>query len=156
MVCRPTPPTHRQKPDEVREREGRRDQARAEVQILLEMRGEERVDRVVDDEGARYPPAGHERVEEEAALEDADERHADFTFLLALQPSVLHPNRRLLDELAHIEDRERREDADPQHAAPANIAVKQAVDRAREQETQTPRTLQHAAHEAARARRPLL
>ena len=40
----------------------------------------------------------------EAALEDADERRADFPLLLALQLSVLQPNRRLLDESAYVED----------------------------------------------------
>ena len=70
------------------------------------MRSEERVDRVVDDEVARHPPARHQRVEDEVALEDADERRADFTLLLALQPPVLQPDRRFLDEFADVNDQE--------------------------------------------------
>ena len=62
----------------------------------------------------------------EAALEDAEQRHTDLTVLSTLQPPVLDPDLGLLDIPAHIKHRKRRQYANPQHAAPANIADKEA------------------------------
>src|SRR5262249_36245483 len=111
-------------------------------------------DRVVDDEGARHPPARVQRVADDPALEDLEERGAHLALMLPLQPPVLDPHRRLLDEVAHEEDGEGGKDADPQHAAPAQVLVEEAVHRAREEEAETPRSLQDAAHDASRARGP--
>jgi hypothetical protein len=46
-----------------------------------------------------------------------------------LATPVLQPDRRLFDELAHAEDGKRRQHPDPQHAAPADVGVAQAVKR---------------------------
>src|SRR5580700_6688818 len=64
--------------------------------------------------------------------------------------------RRPLHEIPHINDRQRRQNADPQQAAPANRGIEQPVGGARQEEADAPRPLQYAAHEPARSDRPLL
>ena len=68
--------------------------------------------------------------------------------------AVLEPDLGFLDVHPDPDDQEGRQDPDHQQAAPADIVVEQAVDRARHQEADAPRPLHHRAHEAARARRP--
>ena len=89
-------------------------------------------------------------------LENLDQRRAHLALLFALLAAVLDPDSRFLDVIADVDDRQRRQDADPQHAAPADIVEEQAVDHARQQKADAPRALQNAAHKAARAHRPLL
>jgi len=50
---------------------------------------------------------------------DLEQRGSHLAFLLALQTTILDSNRRLLHEQAHEDDRKGRQDADPQHAPPA-------------------------------------
>ncbi len=125
-----------------------------QLQLLLQVGREQRPDRVVDAERCAHPQAAGQRVEEVLALEDGEQRRVDLGLPLGLQPLVLGPHFRLLDEEADPHDHQRRRDADPQQAAPADVLVEEAVGQRRQREAQAPRALQDAAHEAARARRP--
>ena len=113
----------------VGEHQRHRHQRGGQRQILLQMRGEQREDRVVDGEAACHPPAGGQRVGEIAALEDGEQRQANLLVLLALLPAVLQPDLRFLDVFAHPDDDQRRQDADPQQATPADAVVEQTVGR---------------------------
>ena len=55
--------------------------------------------------------------------------------LRALQPAVLNPDLGLLDVMAHVNDSEGGQDAEPQHAAPADSVEEEAVDHARQQQS---------------------
>ena len=120
------------------------------------MRREQRPDRIVEDEVARHPPACQERVGDHPPLENLDQRGANLALFGALLAPVLDPDRGLFDVIADPDNRQRGQHADPQHAAPADVVVEQPVDDARQQKADAPRALQHAAHKAARADRPLL
>jgi hypothetical protein len=91
---------------------------------------EQRVDGIVGDEAARHPPARGQRVAEHLPLEDRKQWSANLTLLHSLQPPVLDPHGRLLDEFSDVEHRERGQHTDPQHAAPADHVVEQAVNAA--------------------------
>src|ERR1051325_6883297 len=120
------------------------------------MRREQRPDRIVEDKVARHPPARQERIGDHATLKNPDQRCANLALLGALLAPVLDPDLGLFDVIADPDDRERGQHADPQHAAPADVVVEEAVYDARQQKPDAPRALQHAAHKAARADRPLL
>ena len=120
------------------------------------MRREQCPNRVVEDEIARHPPARQQGVAQHSPLENLDQRCANLALLFQLTASVLDPDRRLFDKVADVNDREGGQYADPQHAAPPDIVAKHAPDHARQQEADTPRALQHPAHKAAGADRPLL
>src|SRR5262249_12418666 len=114
----PAPAASRQERAKIGEENRRRHQPRRQVQILLQMRREQRIDRVESDEAAGQPHAGAQRIAENVSLEDGDERRPNLPLLEALTAAVLQPDRRLLDELAYIKNGKRRQNTDPQHAAP--------------------------------------
>src|SRR6516225_22777 len=114
------------------------------------MRRKQCIDRVVGDKAGSLEPARSQRIAEYTSLEDRDQRRLNLALLGALAMAVLNPDLGLFDEVAHIDDRQSRQHADPQHAAQAYVVVEQAVYRARQQEAETPRPLQKPAHKPAR------
>jgi hypothetical protein len=100
------------------------------MQVMLQMRREQRVDRIIGDEPGRAKPARHKCVAKHAGHEDFEERHPDLALLGALQSAVLQPDRGLFDEEADVDEGQCRQNADPQHAAPADVFVEQTVDQA--------------------------
>src|SRR6516165_5120294 len=97
---------------------------------------EERVDRIVSNKACRLKPAGGDSVAEHAGLEDLEQRHPYLALLSALQPAVLEPNCRLLDKVADVDEGQRWGDADPQHAAPADVFEKEPINCARQQKAE--------------------
>src|SRR5262249_22695197 len=89
------------------------DRARRQFQVDLQVRWEQYVDRIIENEAAGHEPAGVQRVEDHAAFEDADERRPDLARLGALETAVLDPDLRLLDKDADIKHRQGRQHADP-------------------------------------------
>src|SRR5437764_11787112 len=118
------------------------------------MRREQRIDRIINEETARHPPARGQGVAEEARLEDVEKRGVHLPFLGALAPAIFLPDRRLFDEEPDIDDRERGKDPDHQQPAPADCVECQPVDQAGQKKPETPRTLQQPAHEPPGTRRP--
>ena len=153
-VRKPAAGGARHEREQVGDGDRRRDHRRAHVQIALQVRGEQRIDRIVGYEGGCHEPARAQRVAEDAPLEEGKERRTHLALLSSLEAPILDPDRGFLDVDANVDDREGRQDAEPQHAAPADIVVEQAVDDARQQEAEIARGLQNAAHQAARAHRP--
>ena len=131
VVGPPTPAARREEQAEIGEEDRGRDEPWREVQLLLQIRREQPVDGVIGDKAAGEPNAGCQGVGENTTFEDGDEGGTNLASLDALAAPVLEPNGRLFDVLADIENGKRWEDTDPQHAAPADVAVEQAIDRAR-------------------------
>src|SRR6516164_1004400 len=63
------------------------------------------IDRVIGDKPGALEPTGVEHVANNPALEDRGERHLDVPVFRLLQPLVLDPDLRLLDEEADVDDR---------------------------------------------------
>src|SRR5215470_19117401 len=116
---------------------------------------EQSIDRVIGDEPGALEPASVEHVADDAAPEDRREGHLDVAVLFLLQALVLNPDFRLFDEKANVDNGQRRKNANPQHATPAEAVEQEPISGARQQETETPRSLQDPAHKATRALRPL-
>src|SRR5215469_10501461 len=105
MVASPAPEHACQEYDRVGEDDRRRDQGRAQAKVLLQVRREHSVDRIVRHQTTSHPPAGERRVADHAALENAKQRHPYLAILGTLEPAVFDPYRRLFDKIAYIDDR---------------------------------------------------
>src|SRR5215472_15993013 len=129
MVASPAPEYACQEYDCVGEDDWRRDQRRAEAKVFLQVRREHPIDPIIRHQTTSHPPAGERRVANHAALEDAKQRHPYFAILGTLDPAVFDPDRRLFYEIAYIDHRQCRKNADPKATAPADRVKKQPVDR---------------------------
>jgi hypothetical protein len=85
-------------------------------------------------------------VRSSAGLKIATSEHL---FLFALPLAVLDPNLRLFHVIADKYTKDRRQDAEPKQAPPADRIEEQPVDNAGECESEGKSTLQKVAHEAA-------
>ena len=73
-----------------------------------------------------------------AAAEDREQWRLHFGVLRLLLPLVFDPDLRLLDVEPDPDDGERRQHADPQHAAPADVVVDGRVQQRRHQIAERP------------------
>src|SRR5215469_15482546 len=96
---------------------------RGQVQVPLQIGREQPADRIADDKSTGHHPASGKRVAEQASLKDTEQWSANLAMLSALQPPVLEPDRRFLNEDPDVDKQQRRQYAEHQQAAPADRIV---------------------------------